>query len=294
MQPFIPFPTKCGDDLKVYQYSVECYRDALLSFGPVTIECGNVHMFTPLGLNLLASLIHNLHLQGREIIFIPPTEAKTLQYMTDQGFFDEFQFASSKSQLKQAKRSTSVMLRRMHDFVGSYPMQVADWLSRNSAVPQGAVEDMVAITLPELMNNVFDHSNSPIGCCVCAQAYQKEGKLTLSVTDLGIGFLESLLPRYDHLETESEAIALAVQKGVSSKSTRRNTGAGLYILCDWVKTQQGELEIISKDGKWKQLPKGERQQETLSFPFPGTCINMHVPTAVLRASNSTREYERYD
>jgi anti-sigma regulatory factor (Ser/Thr protein kinase) len=251
-------------------------------------------MFTPLGLNLLASLIHNLHLQGREIVFIPPKDEKTLQYLTDQGFFNEFQFTGSKYQLRQARRSTSVVLRRMHEFVGSYPMQVADWLSRNSAVPQSAVLDMVAITLPELMNNVFDHSNSPIGCCVCAQAYKPEGKLTLSVTDLGIGFLESLLPRYRHLATEAEAIALAVQKGISSKSTIRNAGAGLYILCDWVKNQQAELEIISNDGIWKQLPGGERELETLPFPFPGTCINMHVPTAVLRATSSKQEYERYD
>jgi anti-sigma regulatory factor (Ser/Thr protein kinase) len=294
MLPFIPFPSVCGDDLKVYKYTMDCYRDALISFGAVTVECGDVRMFTPLGLNLLASLIHNLHLQGREIVFIPPSTEKTLQYLADQGFFDEFQFASSRNQLRQARRSTSVMLRRMHEFVGSYPIQVADWLSRNSAVPQAAVEDMVAITLPELMNNVFDHSSSPIGCCVCAQAYKEEGRLTLAVTDLGIGFLESLLPRYGYLETDVEAIALAVQKGVSSKSTIRNAGAGLYILCDWVRNQQAELEIISRDGKWKQLPNGKLELETLSFPFPGTCINMRVPTALLSASRGTLEHEHYD
>jgi hypothetical protein len=72
MLPFIPFPSVCGDDLKVYKYTMDCYRDALISFGAVTVECGDVRMFTPLGLNLLASLIHNLHLQGREIVFIPP------------------------------------------------------------------------------------------------------------------------------------------------------------------------------------------------------------------------------
>jgi hypothetical protein len=254
MLPFIPFPSVCGDDLKVYKYTMDCYRDALISFGAVTVECGDVRMFTPLGLNLLASLIHNLHLQGREIVFIPPSTEKTLQYLADQGFFDEFQFASSRNQLRQARRSTSVMLRRMHEFVGSYPIQVADWLSRNSAVPQAAVEDMVAITLPELMNNVFDHSSSPIGCCVCAQAYKEEGRLTLAVTDLGIGFLESLLPRYGYL--------------------------------NW--------RFISRDGKWKQLPNGKLELETLSFPFPGTCINMRVPTALLSASSGTLEHEHYD
>jgi len=292
--PFIPFPVICSEDIKVYNYVVECYRDALLSVDPVIFECGNIRTFKPLGLNLLASLIHNLHLQGRDIIFTPPKEPKTLQYMADQGFFVEFQFVSSNRQLKQKKRSTSVMLRRMDEFVGSYPLQIAEWLSRNSSTPQEAVEDMVAVTLPELMNNVFDHSNSPIGCCVCAQAYRSEGKLTMSVTDLGIGFLASLLPRYKQLKTDVEAIALAVQEGVSSKSNRRNRGAGLYILSDWLKEQRGELEIISMDGRWRQLPQGSTQHENLPFSFPGTCINLSVPTDVLLASNGPRTDERYD
>jgi len=292
--PYIPFPPQCSDDIKAYRNAVGCYSDASLAFGLVTFDCGNVEMFTPPGLNLLASMIHNLHLQGREIIFIPPANSKTLQYLTDQGFFVEFQFISSERKLKHARRSTSVMLRRMDDFVGSYPMEVADWLSRNSTVPQAAVRDMVGITLPELMNNVFDHSQSPIGCCVCAQAYRREGKLTLSVTDLGIGFLATLYPRYAHLHSDEDAIALAVQDGVSSKTKRNNRGAGLHILSDWLKRQRGELEIISKDGRWRQLSNGSVLHETLRFSFPGTCINMHVPTAVLLASKVENEMERYD
>lgn len=294
MLPYIPFPPKCSDGITAYRNAIGCYHDALLAFGAITFDCGNVEIFTPPGLNLLASMIHNLHLQGRDIIFIPPGNPKTLQYLADQGFFVEFQFIGSDRKLNQAKRSTSVMLRRMHEFVGSYPIEVADWLSRNSTVPQAAVRDMVGITLPELMNNVFDHSDSPIGCCVCAQAYRSEGKLTLSVTDLGIGFLESLFPRYNQLQSDEEAIALAIQEGVSSKTRRSNRGAGLHILSDWLRRQGGELEIVSKDGRWKQLSSGNVEHETLRFAFPGTCISMHVPTAVLLASNVERDYERYD
>ena len=228
------------------------------------------------------------------MFFIPPAGQKTLQYMADQGFFTEFQFISAERKLKQARRSTSVMLRRMHDFIGSYPIEVADWLSSNSSVPREAVRDMVGITLTELMNNVFDHSQSPIGCCVCAQAYRSEGNLTLSVTDLGIGFLKSLFPRYIHLKSDAEAITMAIREGVSSKLMRRNRGAGLHILSGWMKKQQGEFEIISMDGRWRQSAQGNQLHETLRFSFPGTCITMHVPTDVLLASHGAGEYERYD
>lgn len=294
MRPFISFPHNCSDDVEKYRYAICGYRDALLAFGSVIVDCGNVVMFTPPGLNLLASMTHNLHLQGREIEFIPPADPRTLQYLIDQGFFTEFQFIGSNSKLSQAKRSTSVMLRRMHDFVGSYPIEVADWLSRNSSVSQEAVRNMVGITLPELMNNVFDHSESPIGCCVCAQAYLKEGKLILSVTDLGIGFLASLFPRYQQLRSDEDAIALAVQEGVSSKKRQNNRGAGLHILSDWLKQQHGELEIISMDGRWRQSSQGKVQHETLRFSFPGTSITMRVPTAVLLAADNMQDHERYD
>jgi hypothetical protein len=293
-RPFIPFPMICSEDVKVYKYSVECYRDALLSFGPVIFECGSVQLFKPLGLNLLASLIHNLQLRGREIMFTPPKDTKAFQYLTDQGFFNEFQFISGANILKQKKRSTSVMLRRMDEFVGSYPNQIAEWLSINSSTPHEAVMDMVAVTLPEIMNNVFDHSRSPIGCCVCAQAYQAEGQLAMSVTDLGVGFLASLQPCYQNLNTDEEAITLAIKEGVSSKSSPRNRGAGLYILSDWLKEQGGELEIISMDGRWRLLTGGSVHHETIPFSFPGTCINLSVPTDVLLTSMGAPTNERYD
>ncbi len=217
-----------------------------------------------------------------------------MQYLIDQGFFEEFYFQETRGVLRHRLKSKSVMLRRLNEFEGSYPMQIADWLTRNSKIPAEAVRDMVGITLPEIINNVFDHSASPIGCCVCPQAYRSKKQLMFSVTDLGIGFFQTLSPHYRHLDSEASAIALAVQPGVSSKARGKNMGAGLYILSEWLKNHQGELEIISKDGRWKQGPDGQTFQEPLPFSFPGSSINLMVHTDALEHSLPSSEAEKYD
>lgn len=286
--PFIPFPRQCSENAIDYKYTFRCYNEALFASDPVRIECGDCRFFRPFGLNLLACIIHSLQLGGRDVYFTPPQNSDALQYLSDQGFFTEFAFESTRHRLTRPSRSTSVQLRLLNEFDGTYFMQIAHWLSGNSDVPLEAAMDIVGVPLPEIINNVFDHSRSLIGCCVCAQAYPNERQLMFSITDLGVGFLSSLVGRYQHLTSDKDAIALAVQSGVSSKSTARNAGAGLYILTDWAKTYQGEVEIISGDGRWKQRPGGNQHASTLPFTFPGTCINLCIHTdPVIRHSRSS-------
>jgi hypothetical protein len=291
---FVPFPYVCSEEVSNYKHTFSCYRAALINFEPVRIECGNTVQFRPLGLTILASMIHNLHLIGKDILFTPPAKKETLQYLTDQGFFEEFAFEGPRTFLTRRRHSKSVMLRRLDQFEGTYPMQIAQWLERNSQIPGPAIADMINITLPEIINNVFDHSNSPIGCCVCAQAYKSTKQLMFSVTDLGVGFLQTLYPHYPHLTSESEAIALSVRPGVSSKTRKSNAGAGLYILSDWLQHHGGELEIISRDGRWKQFSDGKATRGNLSFSFPGSSINLCVHTEALERTVQHEEVDRYD
>ena len=94
-----------------------------------------------------------------------------------------------------------------------------------------------------------------------------------SVADLGVGFLDTLLPQYPYLSANEEAIALAIQEGISSKSRGSNAGAGLSILCDFLK-HRGNLEIISIDGLWQQDSAGDSLRRSMPFSFPGSCINI--------------------
>lgn len=66
----------------------------------------------------------------------------------------------------------------------------------------------------------------------------------LSVVDTGIGFHATLAPRYKCLANNEEAIAHAIQQGVSSKPVGRNAGAGLDILAGTMKTHAGHFLFL--------------------------------------------------
>lgn len=269
------FPSQCESDISCYKRIFPSFFDALQSPSEeVYIDCGHIRFIRPLGLNILAAIIRRLAKNHKGIInFSPPTNSPCHTYLEDQGFFNEFLIKGSV--IQPSPRSTSVALRNLEVLDGFYFEQIANWLNKNSFFPPQVIGDVVKIPLGEVINNTLDHSQSLIGCYVSAQAYPQENRLLLSVVDLGVGILATLLPRYgDKVKTHVQAIALAIQPGVSCKSRGGNAGAGLDILAGFLALYGGKLEIISMCGRWIQTTEGACLSEELPFTFPGTCINI--------------------
>jgi len=287
----LKFAKECGNDLLSYKRIFRDYEKALNQPGSeVLFECGDAHFFRPLGLNILASLIRSfLDDQPRKIFFTPPNNDDCKKYLQSQGFYEEFNLQEESRELSLQTTlpySTSVRLYRNKLYEPTYFERIAKWLNKNLQYAENeiqAIEDILSITLSEIFNNVIDHSQSPIGYYVNAQAYRREKCLMLSVVDTGIGFHATLARRYKFLANNEAAIAHAIQYGVSSRSKHGNAGAGLDILADAMKNHAGHLEIVSKDGLWRQQPDGSRSGGTLPFSFPGTCINVQLDnTGILR------------
>lgn len=289
----IPFPSNCSEAIDHYRHAIRYYTAAQFLSDQVHIELGSVKFFSPMGINLLAGMVSELLRHGQTVSITYPSDRRAFQYLVDQGFLSEFP-TSTGGHLDRRKNSTSIGLRRLDEFDGFYLSRVADWLHINSGLPREKVEDMVMIAMPEVINNVFDHSESPFGCYVCAQAYTTNRRLVLSVMDFGIGFLQCLKPRYPLLQGDCEAIASATQLGVSSRTTKRNAGRGLYILKEWSKERRAVLEIISREGVWSQAPLGDELTRSLSFDFPGTCINLSVAAANLTQYSASYDGGHYD
>lgn len=289
---YIPFRHDGSENISDYRFAIACFREAVLAIEPVRIDMGSVGFLRPFGLNLLAGMISELLRHGQDVSLTPPSNQEVQKYLSDQGFYLEFPTGPSGS-IRSSPKSTSVGLHRLDQFDPQHLERVAYWLRGNSSIPLGRVEDMVMVTMPEIINNVFDHSESPFGCYVCAQAYPREQRLLLSVIDFGKGFYASLSPHYRRISNDAEAIALAVQQGISSKTRRRNAGRGLYILSEWVKERNGQLEIVSQSGHWKQDSQGIPHTRNLSFDFPGSCINLSIHAKDLPLDDPD-EWRRYD
>lgn len=269
----LKFSRQCENNILSYERVLKDYRKSIDTGQEVLFDCGDLCFIRPLGVNILALLIRSLLQQvSRKIFFTHPSDRACRKYLENQGFYKEFLIQDNV--IEAVPRSTSVGLRRIESFEPLYLEEIAEWLNRNSLLPDQVIKDAVKITLSEIINNVIDHSRSSIGCYISAQAYPKENRLIFSVADLGVGFLETLRPEYNDLSKNQEAIALAVQSGVSSKSRGGNAGAGLDILCGFLKHYSGHLEIISIDGVWRQNPDGTSSTDTIPFSFPGSCINI--------------------
>ena len=106
----------------------------------------------------------------------------------------------------------------------------------------------------EILNNAIQHSLSPIGAIITGQYFPKKRKLQIVVVDRGVGFLHNIQRLHKEINTEKEAIAKALEKGVSSppikmySNANDNAGHGLYALKTIIEKTNGKLMIISNNG----------------------------------------------
>ncbi len=275
------FPEQCKDRVNQYSNILEQYNSSYtLANSEVYFDCSNIGFIRPFGLNLLSSMMAWFLKKDNRVYFKEPLSKYVCKYMASQGFFDEFQI--DQDEATHSPRSTSVALRRLDHMDGSYLENITYWLAANASISPNIARDLITINLVELINNVLDHSNSEIGCYISAQAYPNEHRLLLSILDLGVGFLDSLKPFYPDLENDSDAIAMAIEEGVSSKREieLKPRGLGLANISGFV-TKRGRLEIISYKGLLWQDENGRIFKKDLSFPLRGTCVNLYIDTEKL-------------
>ena len=93
------------------------------------------------------------------------------------------------------------------------------------------VADPIRYVFSEMVRNVLEHADSPVGAFVCAQYYASSNRISIGIADAGVGILRHIRHSYI-VESSREAIQLALQPGVTGTTARRggnesNAGAGL-------------------------------------------------------------------
>ena len=139
------------------------------------------------------------------------------------------------------------------------------------------IKSSLKLSLQELLDNAFDHSQSKMGCYACVQSYPQAKRIRVAVTDFGIGMLASLRKNrsYKHIESDYEAIRLSVKEGVSR--SRKNRGLGLSHIQSFLRVNQGDLTIISGFGKVRWDHKGGKiLDQRMNMPFQGSAIELII------------------
>lgn len=162
---------------------------------------------------------------------------------------------------KIADHITQIMLKNFHDL---------------SLVDQKDLRDYIQYLFTELMNNVADHSHSPVGGYAMAQYFPSSKNIQFVVADRGVGFLRNLLLNFDDIDNELAAIIKALQKGITSTEavmygTHKNAGFGLYAMYEILNLTGGKFVIISNDALLR-YSHGTYYTQTLSPAWNGVVV----------------------
>lgn len=124
----------------------------------------------------------------------------------------------------------------------------------------------------ELFENARTHGQCKY-IFTCGQYYPRPKKLDFTIVDLGIT-IKSNVSTYLQVELSGhEAIDWAMKYGNTTKTGEVSGGLGLDIIFEFVKLNNGKIQIVSSDGYW-EFRNGETQFVSLPKPFLGTIVNI--------------------
>lgn len=224
-------------------------------------------MFGPFGVALIAASIAVRRLRGSRTRVVPPRKRDCDK------FFHEV--ALERLAMGEPTGIGSLEVRQMHHLDAVYTDEVVRILTQG--VP-GVTEEnsyVIQICLNELLQNVFEWADSPIGCMVHTHWYRKTRSARLAVVDRGIGIPASLRRRQVaalHRATDAEVIHAAVTKSRLTARENKIGGLGLKTIRTEVCERGGRLTVLSLGAKvvWS----GNQARSHRSDPFRGTAIEI--------------------
>lgn len=156
-----------------------------------------------------------------------------------------------------------------------------NWIGKGWVQVSNRLRDAIAGRMWEIYSNAFEHSGTEIGVFSCGQHYWRQNYLILSAVDFGRGIpanVRSFLRQYveEALVAKLSGAACmkwAFERGNSTCSGGIARGLGLDLLKEFVRLNQGKLEIYSNNGYAIVDRYGERY-ENRDISFEGTVVHI--------------------
>jgi hypothetical protein len=140
------------------------------------------------------------------------------------------------------------------------------------------LRDAIVGRMWEIYNNAFEHSGTQIGVYTCGQHFKQKNELLLSVVDFGQGIPAKIRnfvgkdPRAQSLPATA-CLRWAFKRGNSTCPQGVARGLGLDLLKEFIRLNQGKLEVYSNDGYAIIDKEGERYENS-DISFEGTVVHI--------------------
>ena len=221
------------------------------------------------GVAVLAAAVASRQFAGKSTRLRPPLDAD-MALLVREVEFDRF--VAGEAMGSQG----TLAVRQLRALDPSYSTQVARTIA--AEVP-GMVEDdayVVELCLNELLQNVFEWSESPIGCLVLTRCCPLRQSVELAIVDRGVGIparIRRTLTENLQRETDARVITAAVTRAGLSTRFGRAGGLGFEEHVRAGETgRNGDLTIVSLGAKvaWR----GEEQALQKVPLMRGTAIEL--------------------
>jgi hypothetical protein len=132
-------------------------------------------------------------------------------------------------------------------------------------------------SLLEVFQNSVTHSHTKMGIYACGQYFHKNSWSNFTIVDLGRGIRNNLLEEIGKDLPPEQAIHWAMEGNTTKKGIPG--GLGLKLLREFAQLNQGTIQVVSDQGYWWQQHDGNIEIKIMTYPFPGTLVNIGINTA---------------
>jgi len=132
----------------------------------------------------------------------------------------------------------------------------------------------ILINIFEIFENARTH-----GSCeyihTCGQFFPKkpDKPLHFTIVDKGINIQQNVSRFFSKKIKAEDAIKWAMQKGNTTKKGDTSGGLGLNVIFEFIKLNNGKIQVISSDGFY-EFNKGKERVSSMSSSFKGTIVNL--------------------
>lgn len=223
----------------------------------------------PVGLAFYAALRDYFTMNGIEVTAMINRDIRSIPYLQRMGLFTALGFQDPVTTAQHEEAGRFIPLTRITSskelsafLILLDPILHAD---RNTA-------RIVKHVFSELLRNVVEHAESPVGGHVCATYNHRRRKISVGIADAGRG-IRSAMRGHKIYDSNQDAILAALVPGVSGTTrrlggTRENAGAGLFFTKCIAQSTRNHFLIYSGDSYFKLLAT-PRNKDIVFQPDPG-------------------------
>lgn len=183
----------------------------------------------PIGLAFYAALgdyikINSIEKEAKIVKSIP-----SIPYLQRMGLFSVLGFQGPSEYKPHEETGRFMPLRKIHNST-----ELDNFLKDLDPILHTSQNNTRVIkhVFSELLRNVLEHSQSPLGGNVCVTYNKKHSRIGLGISDAGIGILSGMRG-YKYFSSHKDAILAALTPGISGTTkhiggTEENAGAGLF------------------------------------------------------------------